>query len=47
MSRTVIDGWHIRALKGGAKPVRARSTAAARLEQHVITDAGGIPSPRR
>lgn len=29
MSRTVIDGTHVRALKGGPKPVRARSTAAS------------------
>jgi transposase len=32
MSRAVIDGSHIRALKGGPKLVRARSTAAAWLE---------------
>lgn len=29
MSRAVINGSHIRALKGGPKPVRARSTAAS------------------
>lgn len=29
MSRAVIDGTHVRALKGGPKPVRARSTAAS------------------
>lgn len=29
-SRAVIDSSHVRALKGGPKPVRARSTAAGR-----------------
>ncbi|MEV3920726.1 transposase [Actinomadura coerulea] len=29
-SRTVIDSSHVRALKGGPEPVRARSTAADR-----------------
>ncbi|RKF23680.1 transposase [Micromonospora globbae] len=29
MSRAVIDGSHVRALKGGPRPVRARSTAAS------------------
>ncbi|WP_408630938.1 hypothetical protein [Micromonospora coriariae] len=29
MSRPVIDGSHVRALKGGPKPARARSTAAS------------------
>ncbi len=26
-SKAVVDGSHVRALKGGPKPVRARSTA--------------------
>src|ERR1051326_4002803 len=30
LSRAVIDGSHIRALKGGPKPARARSTAHGR-----------------
>lgn len=29
-SRAVVDSSHVRALKGGARPVPARSTAAAR-----------------
>ncbi len=44
MSRAVIDGSHVRALKGGPKPARARSTTASQARKHhVITDAGGIP----
>lgn len=30
LSRAVIDSSHVRAVKGGPKPVRARSTAAGR-----------------
>nr|WP_199236079.1 IS5 family transposase [Micromonospora sp. S4605] len=44
MSRAVIDGSHIRALKGGPKtgpsPVDRRRPGS---KHHVITDAGGIP----
>ncbi|MBQ1042502.1 IS5 family transposase [Micromonospora chalcea] len=44
MSRAVIDGSHIRALKGGPKtgpsPVDRRKPGS---KHHVITDAGGIP----
>lgn len=44
MSRAVIDGSHIRALKGGPKtgpnPVDRRQPGS---KHHVITDAGGIP----
>ncbi|WP_328414457.1 IS5 family transposase [Micromonospora sp. NBC_00389] len=44
MSRAVIDGSHVRALKGGPKtgpsPVDRRKPGS---KHHVITDAGGIP----
>ncbi|MGW9196592.1 IS5 family transposase [Micromonospora chersina] len=44
MSRAVIDGSHIRALKGGPKtgpsPVDHRRPGS---KHHVITDSGGIP----
>ncbi|MER5609148.1 IS5 family transposase [Micromonospora tulbaghiae] len=44
LSRAVIDGSHIRALKGGPKtgpsPVDRRKPGS---KYHVITDAGGIP----
>jgi hypothetical protein len=34
-SRAVIDGSHIRALKGGPKPDRARSTVPARARNTI------------
>ncbi|MFF4879625.1 IS5 family transposase [Micromonospora sp. NPDC000668] len=44
MSRAVIDGSHVRALKGGPKtgpsPVDRRKPGS---KHHVITDTGGIP----
>ncbi|MFD6639562.1 IS5 family transposase [Micromonospora chalcea] len=44
MSRAVIDGSHVRALKGGPKtgpsPVDRRKPGS---KHHVVTDAGGIP----
>ncbi|WP_412544357.1 IS5 family transposase [Longispora sp. K20-0274] len=43
-SRAVIDASHVRAMRGGPKRVRARSTAPDRAgKHHVITDAGGVP----
>ncbi len=47
MSRAVIDGSHIRALKGGPKPVRAWSTAAARARNTTSSPTReASPSPR-
>jgi transposase len=36
LSRAVIDGSHVRALKGGPKPDRARSTAAGPGSKHHV-----------
>jgi transposase len=47
MSRAVIDGSHVRALKGGPKPVRARSTAASRARNTTSSPTrAASPSPR-
>ncbi|MEU6516326.1 IS5 family transposase [Streptomyces sp. NPDC046978] len=42
-SRAVIDGSHVRAMKGGPKPDRARSTVPEQAPSHVITEGHGIP----
>jgi transposase len=41
--RTVIDGLHLRAMKGGPKPDRARSTVPELARNILITEAHGIP----
>ncbi|KOX03647.1 transposase [Micromonospora sp. NRRL B-16802] len=47
MSRAVIDGSHVRALKGGPKPVRARSTAASQARNTTSSPTrAASPSPR-
>ncbi len=46
LSRAVIDGSHIRALKGGPKPVRARSTAAS-LARNTTSSPTPAGSPSR
>ncbi len=46
MSRAVIDGSHIRALKGGPKLVRARSTAAS-LARNTTSSPTPAGSPSR
>ncbi len=46
LSRAVIDGSHIRALKGGPKPVRARSTAAS-LARNTTSSPTPAASPSR
>jgi transposase len=43
-SRAVIDSSHLRALKGGPKPVRARSTAPGRAPN--ITSSPKLPVSR-
>jgi hypothetical protein len=43
-SKAVIDSSHVRALKGGPKPARARSTEARPAPSTtLITDGNGIP----
>jgi transposase len=47
MSRAVIDGSHVRALKGGPKPNRARSTAASQARNTTSSPTrAASPSPR-
>ncbi|RQX15736.1 hypothetical protein DDE19_18320 [Micromonospora ureilytica] len=47
MSRAVNDGSHIRALNGGPKPVRARSTAASQARNTTSSPTrAASPSPR-
>lgn len=47
MSRAVIDGSHVRALKGGPKPVRSRSTAASQARNTTSSPTrAAFPSPR-
>ncbi len=47
MSRAVIDGSHVRALKGGPKPVRARSTAASQARNTTSSPTrAASPSPQ-
>jgi transposase len=47
-SKAVVDGSHTRALKGGPKPVRARSTAPNRAPNTTSSVMGtGSPSPSR
>ena len=45
-SRAVIDSSHVRALKGGPKPVRARSTAA-NLARNTTSSPTPAASPSR
>jgi hypothetical protein len=43
-SRAVIDSSHVRAMKGGPQPDRARSTAPRTgSKHHLITEGAGIP----
>ena len=47
MSRAVIDGSHVRALKGGPKQVRARSTAPSQARNTTSSPTrAASPSPR-
>lgn len=44
LDRCAVDGSHVRALKGGMRSARPRSTVGVRAPQHhLLCDAGGIP----
>lgn len=45
-SRAVIDGSHVRALKGGPKPGRVRSTARERARNTMSRPTGTAPRSR-